>query len=117
MSGLQRELLKGSLDVMLLVLLEHEAKYGYQLVKEVRQWSSGVLHLQEGSLYPALHRLERNGLITSFWQERDDGVPRRYYQLTTEGRAAATEKLALWEQFVMGVQGVLQHGKLRPTPL
>src|SRR3712207_1389109 len=110
MSGLQRELLKGSLELMLLTLLEREAKYGYQLAKEVRELSSGTLHLKEGSLYPALHRLERNGLVESAWQERDDGAPRRYYRLTSAGREAVPVKRAEWNQFMAGVQGVLQHG-------
>lgn len=106
----QRELLKGSLDLMLLALLECESMYGYQMVKEVRARSDGALQLKEGSLYPALHRLERLGLVESLWQPRDGGVPRRYYRLTDAGRAALPARREEWRGFVMAVAGVVRHG-------
>lgn len=106
MSG-QRELLKGSLDLMLLALLSHEPMYGYQIVREVRQRSVEVLNLKEGSLYPALHRLEQGGLIEGYWQARPDGADRRYYRITGAGREALTEREAEWRRFVRAVDGVL----------
>lgn len=110
MEQTNRELLKGSLDIMLLALLEREPMYGYQMVKEVRARSSDLLHLKEGSLYPALHRLERTGLIEGFWQIRDDGANRRYYRLTAQGREALPARRVAWQQFVAAVDGVLSHG-------
>lgn len=104
----QRELLKGSLDLMLLALLEREPMYGYQIVKEVRDRSGAALQLKEGSLYPALHRLEQAGLIEGYWQPRSDGADRRYYRLTAAGRAAVPERRAEWRQFVAAVSGVLE---------
>lgn len=102
-----RELLKGSLDVMLLALLEGGQLYGYQIVKEVRARSGGVLELREGTLYPALHRLERAGLVESSWQPRQDGADRRYYRLTAAGSKAAQAKRGEWRRFALAVEGVL----------
>jgi PadR family transcriptional regulator PadR len=108
----EREWLKGSLDLMLLALLEQEPMYGYQMVKEVRVRSGDLLHLKEGSLYPALHRLEQAGLIDGFWQERADGANRRYYRLTAHGRTVVPERRVAWEQFVAAVTGVLRHAEI-----
>jgi PadR family transcriptional regulator, regulatory protein PadR len=109
MPSIDRELLKGSLDVLLLALLERGPMYGYQIVKEVRSRSVGVLELKEGSLYPALHRLERQDLIAGFWQARDDGADRRYYRLTARGMQAAQQKRAEWRRFMAAVEGVLRY--------
>lgn len=112
MASPQREWLKGSLDLMLLALLEQAPMYGYQMVQEVRARSSDRLHLKEGSLYPALHRLEQAGLIEGFWQERADGANRRYYRLTAAGRTVLPERRVEWEQFVAAVTGVLRHAEI-----
>jgi PadR family transcriptional regulator, regulatory protein PadR len=109
MNQTNQKLLKGSLDIMVLALLEAEPMYGYQMVKEVQARSASVLQLKEGSLYPALHRLERAGLIEGYWQHREDGASRRYYRLTSQGRAALPEKREEWRQFITAVQGVLRH--------
>ena len=109
MPSIDRELLKGSLEVLLLDLLERGPMYGYQIVKEVRARSEGMLELKEGSLYPALHRLEQAGLIEGFWQRRDDGADRRYYRLTADGVHAAQAKRAAWRRFTAAVEGVLRY--------
>ena len=109
MPSIDRELLKGSLDVLLLALLERAPMYGYQIVKEVRARSDGVLELKEGSLYPALHRLERSGLIEGFWQTRNDGADRRYYRLTARGVDASQAKRAEWRRFSAAIEGVLHY--------
>lgn len=107
MSTTQRELLKGSLDLMLLALLAREPMYGYQIVREVHARSAAHLSLREGSLYPALHRLEQAGLLAGFWQPRADGADRRYYQLTAAGLAALAERQEEWRRFVAAVNGVI----------
>ncbi len=107
MSASQRELLKGSLDLMLLSLLAGEPMYGYQIVREVQARSGGQLKLKEGSLYPALHRLEQAGLLEGFWQQRADGADRRYYQLTAQGRTALPGRQAEWRQLVAAINSVL----------
>ena len=109
MPSIDRELLKGSLEVLLLDLLERGPMYGYQIVKEVRARSEGMLELKEGSLYPALHRLEQAGLIEGFWQRRDDGADRRYYRLTARGIEAAQEQRTAWRRFAAAVDGVLEY--------
>jgi PadR family transcriptional regulator PadR len=109
MKQAHQKLLKGSLEIMVLALLEREPMYGYQMVKEVQARSSSILQVKEGSLYPALHRLERAGLIEGYWQHREDGASRRYYRLTSLGRSVLPEKRGEWEQFVSAVQGVLRH--------
>lgn len=102
-----REWLKGNLDLMLLSLLEAQPMYGYQIVKELRARSADVLHLKEGTLYPALHRLEKVGLVEGTWQRRDDGVDRRYYRLTPQGLAVLPERRTEWRQFMAAVAGVV----------
>ena len=109
MPSINRELLKGSIELVLLALLEREPMYGYQIVKQVKLESGGVLQLKEGSLYPALHRLEQAGLIEGSWQVREDGASRRYYQLTSAGKEAAHERRAEWQRFTSAVEGVLRH--------
>lgn len=109
MSSINRELLKGSIDLVLLALLERGPMYGYQIVRQVRQESADVIQLKEGSLYPALHRLEQAGLIEGYWQPREDGSNRRYYQLTTAGKEAARERRAEWQRFTTAIEGVLRH--------
>ena len=107
MDGSHRELLKGSLDLLLLTLLEHSPLYGYQIVKELRARTAEVVQLKEGSLYPALHRLEAAGLLESYWQPRDDGAARRYYRLTAAGRVALPARRATWQRFTAAVAGVV----------
>ena len=75
----QQELLKGNTDTLLLALLQGEAMYGYQIVKEVNARSSGYFAFKEGTLYPALHRLERTRLIEGRWEDTPTKVRRRYY--------------------------------------
>ncbi len=109
MTSINRELLKGSIDLVLLAILEREPLYGYQIVKQVKAVSQDVLLLKEGSLYPALHRLEKAGLVTSFWQTREDGAPRRYYQLTASGVEAVKVRRSEWKTFTTAIERVLHH--------
>lgn len=104
-----RELLKGSLDLIILTLVEREPMYGYQMVKEIHARSAGTLQMKEGSLYPALHRLERAGLIESSWQRRAEGGDRRYYRITARGLEALETRRTTWTQFVGAIEGVLGH--------
>jgi DNA-binding PadR family transcriptional regulator len=107
MDGEHRELLKGSLDLLLLVLLDEAPRYGYEIGKALRERSGDVLRLKEGSLYPALHRLAAAGLLESYWQPRPDGADRRYYRLTEAGRAALPARRAAWHRFTTAVAGVV----------
>ena len=80
--------------------------YGYEITQTVLSRSAGSFELKEGSLYPALHRLERQKLLASFWQEAD-GRDRKYYKLTAAGRGALAARKKEWAQFATGVQGIL----------
>jgi PadR family transcriptional regulator PadR len=89
----------GSTAVMILRLLTDEAMYGYQMVKELQARSDGYFEMEQGTLYPALHRLERDGLVRSEWQIAGDGPPRKYYHITDAGRAALLESVEQWTDF------------------
>ena len=77
-----RDLRKGSVEILLLTLLEEEPMYGYQLAKELRRRSRGYFEFKEGTLYPALHRMEKDGLLTSYWDVVEEGPSRKYYAET-----------------------------------
>jgi DNA-binding PadR family transcriptional regulator len=108
------ELLKGHLDGLLLAVLEAGPQHGYAVIEAVRVGSNGTLDLPTGTVYPALHRLERAGLIRSDWQTVG-GRQRRAYRLTKAGRAALTDQRAVWEQFSAAVTALLR-AQARPSP-
>ena len=103
----QRELLKGNTETLLLALMEMEPMYGYQIVKEVEQRSSGYFALKEGTLYPALHRLERDNLVAGWWHDTPNGVRRRYYHITDKGRKALEDRLHEWRRFSRAMDSVM----------
>ena len=99
----RRELLKGSTETLLLSLLANESMYGYQLVKEMDRRSSGYFRFKEGTLYPALHRLARDGMIEGQWDLSSSGQNRRYYHITAKGRARLESMLEEWNMFTKAV--------------
>jgi transcriptional regulator len=104
-------LLTGMVETLLLEIVSNGPSYGYQIAQTVAERSHGFFEFKEGSLYPALHRLERQKLMASFWQEAD-GRRRKYYKLTAAGRTALAERKQEWQQFSTGVNGILgtSHG-------
>jgi PadR family transcriptional regulator PadR len=100
------ELLKGHLDALLLAVLERGPQHGYAVIEALRTSSSGALDLPTGTVYPALHRLERAGLIDSEWHAVG-GRRRRAYRLTASVHAALREQRAVWDQFSAAVAAVL----------
>ena len=94
----QRDLLRGSLDLMVLSVLSRAAKYGYLIQKEIRDASSGRVDLPAGTLYPLLHRLESEKLIRSRWDE-STGRKRKWYELTPAGRRQLLQHAQDWESF------------------
>jgi DNA-binding PadR family transcriptional regulator len=82
------------------------ATYGYEIAQTVLARSRGYFEITEGSLYPALHRLERQKYLESFWKEAD-GRERKYYKLTPAGRTTLAAKKKEWRQFVAGAQAIL----------
>ena len=103
----QPQLLKGNTESLLLVLMEAEPMYGYQLAKEVGQRSNGYFAFKEGTMHPALHRLERDKLVEGSWRDTPNGVRRRYYQITAKGRQALADRLEEWQRFSRAMNAVM----------
>lgn len=106
-----KELKKGSLQLCLLALLKKEKKYGFQIIKELRELSNGYFDLKEGTLYPALHRLEQKGYLKSEWVMEEGNVPRKYYKLTKDGTDALRKIKEDWQKMVKSCENVLEGSK------
>ena len=104
----RRDLLTGSADPLLLSLLEWQAMYGYQITGELEARSQGYFKFKEGTLYPALHRLEKSGLITGTWQTLPNGRHRRYYRITAKGQARLAQEKTRWQDFLRAVKLIIQ---------
>ncbi len=100
------DVLRGQLDLLLLRVLADGPLHGYAVSEELRRRSTGAVDLPEGTLYPALHRLERDGLLESAWS-RDTARRRRVYALTARGSAALQERRGEWRAFASVIDGVL----------
>jgi PadR family transcriptional regulator PadR len=98
--------IRGHLDTMILATLAESEAHGYAVAQAIKGRSDGVFDLPEGSIYPALHRLERAGLLASKWSKQE-GRKRRVYRLTTRGRKAIGEQRAEWRRFSTAVEAVI----------
>ena len=96
------EALKGHLDLLLLAVLEKGPAHGYVIIDMLRERSGGTFDLPEGTIYPALHRLEEDGLLSSQWSE-NGGRRRRIYQMTSRGRLALATRQQEWSRFSQAV--------------
>jgi PadR family transcriptional regulator, regulatory protein PadR len=103
----QTDALRGSLDLLVLKTLSLSPMHGWGISQRVQQISDGVLEVNQGSLYPALQRLEKEGLITSEWDRTENNRRARYYRLTAAGRRALGEEVASWRRFAAGLEAVL----------
>ena len=102
--------LQGSLDLLVLKTLAQRGKlHGYGIVLHIRGASHETLRVEEGSLYPALHRMQQNGWISSEWALTETGRRAKYYRLTTTGQKRLKEALGDFEEFVKGIRAVLKH--------
>ncbi len=104
----QTDALRGSLDLLILKTLSLAPMHGWGVSQRVQQISGGVLQVNQGSLYPALQRLEKGGLITSDWRMTDNNRRARYYRLTAAGRRALGSELDSWRRFAAGLDAVLR---------
>ena len=102
------DLIRGTLDTILLETAAAQPMYGYQICKTVNRKTNGFFELREGSLYPALHKLERQGLLRSRWVEADEGRRRKYYEITPKGQKARVAKRAEWQQFSAAMEALLE---------
>ena len=103
---ISKELLKGSTTMLVLDLLKNQNMYGYEMIKKLKEKSENVFELKEGTLYPILHTLEENGLITSYWDETTS-KKRKYYPKTENGKRQLKEKKEEWKIFSNGIHQVL----------
>lgn len=104
--NIDRELLKGSTNLLVLSVLKNENMYGYQMIKKIKEESENVFEFQEGTLYPILHKLEEKGLISSYWDE-SSGKKRKYYAITDEGKKHLESKKEEWKLFSTKVNKVI----------
>ena len=104
----KNELIKGSTDSLLLCLLGQQPMYGYQIIRELEDRSQGYFKYKEGTLYPALHRLEKSGLLSARWQGASGGRQRRYYYLTDKGRTMLVERRSQWVDFLAAMNTIIQ---------
>jgi transcriptional regulator len=102
------ELVKGTLSLLILSLLSRKSMYGYEIAATVHRDSNGAFTWREGSLYPNLHKLERDGLIVGEWEEKETGRKRRYYCITAKGRKALREKVQSWHALNQAVNLILE---------
>ena len=100
------DLLQGTLDMLVLKALQLEPMHGWGVTERIEQWSNDVLQINQGSLYPALHRLTRQGFITSSWRVTENNRRARYYALTAAGRRALADEHATWERLARAVDVV-----------
>jgi len=100
--------MKGSIDSLLLCLIGQQPMYGYQIIKELERRSQGYFKFKEGTLYPALHRLEKAGLLGGRWQALPNGRQRRYYHLTEKGLRNLVTKTNQWLDFLAAMNLIIQ---------
>lgn len=102
-----REFLTGSLGTLILALLGERPMYGYEILQESGRRSGNRLSMKEGTLYPALHQMERAGLLASDWRQGNTGRARKYYRLTAKGRRQALSKRRQWEAMSAAMRSIL----------
>ena len=110
------QFLGSAVEMMILEIAAQGATYGYEVAQTVAERSNGYFELKEGSLYPALHRLERQKLLRSFWREAD-GRRRKYYELTEAGKRELAARKRTWLDFAAGINGVLGASRAGVTGL
>ena len=109
--GIERELKRGSLELIVLHLLEPGEAYGYEIVSKLTAETGGALEVTDGTLYPVLYRLERGGFVTVRWETPERGVPRKYYRLTDAGRQELAQLTQEWTTFADAMAKLLGQRK------
>ena len=104
---LDKGLVAGSSTLLILSLLEHGDLYGYQMIEELARRSNDVFQMKEGTLYPVLHGLERDGAVEAYQQEAPTGRMRKYYRITRKGLRLLDEKKEEWVEFTHTVNAIL----------
>lgn len=104
----RRELIKSNIDSLLLCLISGQPMYGYQIIKELKDRSRGYFTFKEGTLYPALHRLEKIGLVEGKWQALPSGQQRKYYYITEKGYASLAQQRSSWKEFLNAMNLIIR---------
>lgn len=110
--GDRADLLQGTLDLLILKSLLLAPLHGWGISKRIRQLSSDVLQVNQGSLYPALYRMEDRGLVKAEWGVSDEGRRAKFYRLTAAGKKRVTDEQHEWRRFVLAVEQVLEGAAL-----
>src|SRR5687767_1636924 len=105
---LDRELKKGSAEMLILALVEHRPRHGYEISQVIETRSEGAVRFRVASLYPLLYRLEKRGWVQGRWVEKAGQRRRRYYRLTTAGRTVLKEQRTGWERFVVAIRRIAE---------
>ncbi len=105
------ELLQGTLDMLILKVIALGPIHGYGIAQRIRQISKDVLQVQQGSLYPALHRLEKRDWLESAWRESESGRPAKFYRLSVKGRKQLAEEEICWQRLTGAIALILQTAK------
>ena len=106
------DLFTGTLELLILRTLEHNLVHGYGIARTIRDRTNGVLDVEQGALYPALHRLNRRGWIKGEWGETDTGRRARFYSLSRKGRMALQKETERWDEHAQAVYAVLRKRKV-----
>lgn len=107
--SIERELRRGSLELIVLHLLAPAEAYGYEIVSKLTEQTNGALEVTDGTLYPVLYRLERAGYVAIRWETPDRGVPRKYYRLTDAGREELARLKDEWTSFAKAMARLLRQ--------
>ena len=107
--GIERELKRGSLELIVLHLLAPAERYGYEIVTTLTEQTDGALEVTDGTLYPVLYRLERAGYVAVRWETPERGVPRKYYRLTPEGQDELARLTHEWTSFAKAMARLLRQ--------
>src|SRR5690625_3058108 len=103
----RRELVKGSTSILVLQLLLERDMYGYELAKEINQRSDQHLEMKEGSLYPALHKLEKQEYVEHYWKKQTKGPDRKYYRITAQGENILAERTSEWHEYIQVMNQII----------
>jgi transcriptional regulator len=114
---MEGEMLKGHLDMIVLAALATGPAHGYAIIEHIRSKSGEAFNLPEGTVYPALHRLEQAGLLSSRWTTAPSGRRRRVYTLTKRGETSLADQSEVWQRFARAISGLLAGSgpKRRPA--
>ncbi|MBL4576227.1 MAG: PadR family transcriptional regulator [Opitutaceae bacterium] len=106
----KQDLLQGTLDLLVLRILNSGARHGYDIAKHIQLVSKDVIQVGQGSLYPSLHRLEKRGYIKAKWDISETGRRAKFYQLTADGKKKTSEEENKWQEFTTAVNLILKNG-------